>query len=227
VDDAAAIAAELEQGYQAIGRYFVRFSTLILRMRLLMSWRLTHGRDRHEFGELAFAHAQAQAIADSFFAMCRYDGRFDAGEKGVANALNSAVNKVISERNTLAHGDWWAERIADSDPYSLYLVKMHPRRHDGKLADLDAWPAKKLNARSTAMLELTLDVSEFGVLALGLPIPVSNETGGGVTIMENRECRVRDVYTARAGKGSGQTAKAIRNGPLAKRVVRQPVSPRL
>jgi hypothetical protein len=60
---------EIDGTMRAIGRYVVRFSQLAYWMRYLMSVRLAGDGDRTELAELAFAQAEAQRIADSFFAM--------------------------------------------------------------------------------------------------------------------------------------------------------------
>jgi hypothetical protein len=215
--------AGLDDTFRAIGLYFVRFSALVYRMRFVISWRLTRGHDRQELGELALAHAQAQAIADSFFTMCRFDGNLDDAEQLVCSTLCGAVSEVISERNGFAHGDWWTnlmpfEQPADST--AVELIRMQPKRRKGDFADLKRWTAKEIDERSNALHELHEHVIEFGVLALGLPIVTTSKIGSGVTIAEKREYRVKDVFTVRAGKGSGKKAAVLRNGPQAHRIIR-------
>ncbi len=227
MDEAEAAEKQREAGLddtlRAIGLYYVRFSALIYRMRYVISWRLTRGHDRQELGELAFAHAQAQHIADSFFAMCRFDGNLDDQEQAVCATLYGAVNDVIAERNNFAHGDWWTNLLPfeqPADPTAIELIRMQPKRRKGEFADLERWNAEKIDGRSATLHELHEHVVEFGVLALGLPIVAANEQGGGVTIAENREYRVSDVFTVRAGKGTGQKAKVVRNGPKANKIIR-------
>lgn len=230
IADAAIREAGVNDTCRAIGRYIVEFSALIYRMRYVLSWRLTRGHDSQELGELAFAHAQAQFTADSYFSMCRFDGDLDEGEQAVLSALYGAVNDVITDRNSFAHGDWWTDlvpwRTGEVDATTLQLIRMQPKRRKGAFADMDHWSAEALDERAERMLRLQEDVVEFGCLALGLPVVVSNDVGGGVRSAEDREVRVRDVFTTQAGKGSGTKAQVLRNGPKADRVVRvTPASP--
>lgn len=212
--------AEVDDALRAIGRYFVRFSQLVARMRFAMSARLTTGTtDSMELGEIAFATATAQQVADSFFTMCRYDGNFDGNETAIANALRKAVDGAIKDRNYFAHGDWWIDQFYHEHPE---LVRMTPQRRQGDFADLTPYPPKDLEEKCAGLLRMLEDVAEFGALALGLEIIARPEGRPGVRHAEPREFRVRDVFTLQAGKGGvrGTPAKVMRNGPRAHEVVR-------
>jgi len=206
--------ADVNDSYRAIGLYFVRFSRLVMRMRLLMGLRLTIGRDPLELVELAFAGAMAQQIADSFFSMCRFDAKLDDAELGVANVLRDAVNEQITHRNRFAHGDWWIgyDPAGGSAPE---LVRVTPKVRRGNFADLTTHPPDKLDQRSLQVEELVDDVTQFGMLALGIPM-------GRAATELNREYRVRDVYTFRPGKSGRhkQNATFTRDGPRAEEMER-------
>jgi hypothetical protein len=201
--------ADAKDSYRAIGLYVVRFSRLVMRMRLMMGMRLTIGRDPLELFELAIAGAMAQQIADSFFSMCRFDGKLDDDELGVANVLRDAVNEQITHRNRFAHGDWWIgfDPAAGAAPE---LVRVTPKVRKGDFADLTTHPPDKLDQRSRQVEELVDDITEFGMLALGIPV--------GLPATElNREYRVRDVFTVHPGKSGRhkQPATFTRDGPRA------------
>jgi hypothetical protein len=233
VDEAEARAARqavISETFRAIGRYYVLFSALVYRMRFVLSRRLTIDRDAQEFGELPFSHAQAQQIVDAFFSMCRYDADLDESELAVLKVLNNAVNETVTERNNFAHGDWWTDLIptcSPDDAKSLQLVRMQPKRREGPFAELGHWSAEKIDECSDRMYELHEHVVEFGFLALGLPLLTSATGGaGGVRVTKEREYRVGDVFTVRAGKGTGEKAQVLRNGPKAAEIVRVlPASP--
>ena len=221
--DEARWREQANEAYCAIGRYFVVFSRLVAHMRGLMSQRLViKSDDKVELAELAFATATAQQVADSFFAMCRYDGDLSESEKGVCGLLCRAVEEQVEWRNKFAHGDWWVS--ADfSDPANPELIRMTPKKSKGMPAELTQHPPKEMNERSDALWQLTLDVVEFGVLALGLHV-ISTPTKGvlrGTTA--RHKYRVEDVFTYTPPRKSGRNprkAKFERNGPKAGEVVR-------
>ena len=212
--------AEVDDAFRAIGRYFVRFSQLIARMRFAMSRRLTVDTDDvMELGEMAFATATAEQVADSFFMMCRFLGSYEGDEQNIANTLRDQVRKVITERNYFAHGDWWIGRL-NQDPAHPELIRMTPRRNKGDFADLTPYAPDDLDAKSDAMLALIGDVAEFGYLALGLAVPARAEWGG-TRLSAPREYRVSDVFTYLPGRGSRNTpAQVTRNGPRIGEVLR-------
>lgn len=229
MDEADAVAkrqAAVEDVFRAIGRYFVRFSELVYTMRFLMSFRLTNGEENQELAELAFAGAQAQQIADSFFSMCRYDAEFDADEEEIAGTLKKAINVVITERNNFAHGDWWIDSAWVADPTVIQLIRMSPKRHKGDFADLDHWSASGIDQLTDALQDLLGHAAEFGAIALGLPQMVIRTDGPGVRVVENRAYRVKDVFTLRAGKSGRhkQTATVVREGPRAAELMRYSIA---
>src|ERR1700677_4149030 len=211
--------AEVDDGFRAIGLYFVRFSQLVMRMRQFMASRLTIGRDPIELGELAFAGAMAQQVADSFFSMCRFDGELDDDEQGVANLLRKAVNDQITRRNYFAHGDWWIGHAPDSGA-APELVRVTPKSRQGDFAVLETYPPDKLDPWSEEIAELIDDITEFGTLALGLPMVVPAPEGPGWTISQERLYRVSDVSVFHRGKAGRhkQPATFTRDGPKADEV---------
>ena len=214
---------QIDEAHRAIGRYFARFSQLVFRMRYAMSWRLTSGHDPIELGELAFAGAAAQHIADSFFLMCRFDGSFDDDELDIAGTLRDAVNAEITYRNYYAHGDWWIGGLspgASATTADPELIRMLPRSRKGDFADLEAYAPAKLNAQSEQLLELVQNVAEFGALALGHPVVVV--AGDGLTHADKRHYRVKDVFAIEPGRSGtgGQKKRVTRTGPKAAEIVR-------
>lgn len=204
--------ADIMPAREAIGHYFIEFSQLVLRMRYVMAFRLTREHDEHELGELAFAGAAAQQIADSFFSMCRYDGNFDDDELAVSGALYDEVRAVITERNEFAHGDWWVGRLSFEDFKSVAppeLVVRKPKRKKGDFADFNRWTVERLKERSQRLEELVQDVTVFGYVALGLPIATrTNEHG--MLIHESRGHRVGDFLTVAPAKPKeGTKARAV------------------
>lgn len=217
--------ADINEAHRAIGRYFVTFSRLVAHMRGLMSQRLViESKDKVELAELAFGQAEAQRIADSFFAMCRYDGDLSESEKGVCDLLCNAVDEQIKWRNTLAHGDWWISPEF-GDPANPELIRMKPKKRQGIPAELSRHPPKEMDEHSDVLWRLILDVMEFGMLALGLRIVSRSESG--VMRAPRREYRVEDVFTYTPPRNSGKKprkATFARNGPKANEVVR-PIPP--
>jgi hypothetical protein len=197
-----------------------------LRMRQMMGQRLTIGRDPIELGELAFAAAMGQQIADSFFSMCRFDGKLDDDEQGVANILRDAVNEQIKYRNYFAHGDWWIgyDPTAGAAPE---LIRVTPRSRRGDFAVLETYPPDKLDPRSEQIAGLIEDITEFGALALGLPMVVpAPEDLAGWTISQERLYRVRDVFAFHPGKSGRhkQPATFTRDGPRTNEIRRTPIN---
>jgi hypothetical protein len=212
--------ADISEAHRAIGRYFVAFSRLVAQMRGMMSQRLVIvGDDKVELAELAFANATAQPIADSFFAMCRYDGDLSDAEKGVCELLCRAVTDEIEWRNKFAHGDWWiSPRFGD--PAKPELIRMKPKAREGIPAELTQHPPKEMDARSDALWALIRNVTEFGALALGLSVIAHIE--GKTRKAPRRAYRVEDVFAYTPPRKSGrkhEKAKFERSGPRATEVV--------
>jgi hypothetical protein len=210
---------DINEAHRAIGRYFVAFSRLVAHMRGLMSQRLViETGDKVELAELAFG-AMAQQVADSFFAMCRYDGNLSEAEKGVCELLCRAVNDEIEWRNKFAHGVWWIS-ARYGDPANPELIRTTPKKREGLPAELTHHPPKEMDERSDALWELVEHVVEFGALAFGLR--VIKREGGSLRMAKRREYRVEDVFTFTPPRKSGknpQRAKYQRNGPKAAEVV--------
>jgi hypothetical protein len=208
---------EADAAHRAIGRYFVAFSRLIAHMRGLMSQRLViDSYDRVELAELAFATAMAQQVADSFFAMCRYDGELSEAEKGVCELLCRSVNEEIEWRNRFAHGDWWI-----SGPYGdPELIRMTPKKSKGMPAEMTTHPPKEMDERSDTLWALIEDIMDFGRLALGLRVMVRGESG--LVLAPRSKYRVEDVFTYTPPRKSGknpQKATFTRDGPKATTVL--------
>ncbi len=211
--------AEINEAHRAIGRYFVAFSRLVAHMRGLMSQRLVvESNDKPELAELAFG-VMAQQIADSFFAMCRYDGTLSPAEKGVCDLLCDRVNEQIEWRNKFAHGDWWISPRY-GDPGKPELIRTKPKERKGMPAELTHHPPGEIDEQSDALWHLIEDVFEFGVLAFGLRVIARN--GDALRVARRREYRVEDVFTYTPGRSGkrGQKAKYERNGPKANEVVK-------
>jgi hypothetical protein len=211
---------DINEAHRAIGRYFVAFSRLVAHMRGLMSMRLVlKSDDKVELAELAFANATAQPIADSFFAMCRYDGELSEIEKGVCELLCRAVNDEIAWRNKFAHGDWWIS-TRYGDPAQPELIRMKPKASKGVPAELTHHPPNEMDERSNALWALVRDVVEFGALALGLRVIANMD--GSIRAAPRRAYRVEDVFTYTPPRKSGrkpEKAKFERNGPKATEVI--------
>lgn len=75
-------------------------------MRTTNSARLAGEHEWIELAELALAQAEAQRVADSFFAVCRYDGRLDETGLRVTAVLQGQVSATIEQPWVFAHGDW-------------------------------------------------------------------------------------------------------------------------
>jgi hypothetical protein len=102
----------------------------------------------------------------------------------------------------------------------LELIRMQPKRRKGSFANLEPWSSKPLDERANALWEMVETVAEFGTLAMGLPV-LAAAPDGGWTIAKDREFRVRDVLTPKAGRGSkGQKASVVRDGPKATEIAR-------
>ena len=226
--DEAQVMKEMDDLLRAVGHYFVSFSQLVFRMRYVMSWRLTYAtEDKQEFAELAFASASAQQIADAFFSMCRFDGNLNDDERAVSKALSTAVNEAITSRNVFAHGDLWPE-LAPSELASstaeavLELINMYPKRRQGAFADLEQWSTGRLDERAEELWDLLEQVTEFGALAMGLPVVGRAADGAAWEIAPLRKYRVSDVYSFKpgtSGRPEKQTkGKVVRNGPKADEV---------
>ena len=104
-----------DDGYRAIGRWFVEFARLVGGMRANMEERLREP-DHPEVAQLIFGAATAKQISDAFFAMCRLIGDFDEAETNVANQLQKAADEEITRRNNIAHGDWIIGKGNDPQP---------------------------------------------------------------------------------------------------------------
>ena len=212
--------ADLNEAHRAIGRYFVTFSRLVAHMRGLMSQRMVvKSGDKVELAELAFATAPAQQIADSFFAMCRYDGDLSESEKGVCELLCRAVQEQIEWRNKFAHGDWWISPYY-GDPAKPELIRVTPKKREGMPAELTHHPPAEMDKRSDALWALIRDLTEFGALALGLRVIA--HVGGETRVVPRRTFRVEDIFTYTPSRKSGrnpQKAKFERDGPRANEVV--------
>ncbi len=213
--------ADIDEAHRAIGRYFVAFSRLVAHMRGLMSQRLVIASgDKIELAELAFG-VMAQQIADSFFAMCRYDGNLSEPERGICELLCRAVDDEIEWRNRFAHGDWWISQRY-GDPTKPELIRVKPKKRKGMPAELTHHPPKEMDERSDALWTLIEDVVEFGVLALGLRT-ISRVKEHKLRSTRPRAYRVEDVFTYTPRRESGknpQKAKFERNGPKASEVIR-------
>ena len=187
---------QTEAAYRAIGRYIVEFSELVWAMRGMIETHLNgplagaDTEDEPRVGasvELLLGEATAQYIANVFFATCREVGELDESELDVTNALSDAVNKVIEERNHIAHGDWivW---FPGTPPW---VTRTRPARKTGPRKSED-YPPEDLERKTDNMEALTDLVVTYGDLALGLWMLIKSEDG---TIHERRpdELRVRDV----------------------------------
>jgi len=189
-------------------------------MRRLIAWRLTIGRDNPMLAELVLGDATASQIADAFFGLCAYVGRFDEAEESIAKNLRNTVKRAIEKRNDIAHGDWWVGLASyDADAIDLpTLIRIRPLRSKG-VEKIEELAAGDIDALSRDIGLLINDLEEFGHIALGLPVMRSNTPppGGprGKTNVSVGEYRVAEILTLRDGK-------IVRDGPCAAEIARVP-----
>ena len=217
-------AAELNDAYRALGRFIVKFSQLISRMRWLASWRVALNSSENEnYAELFFVEASAGNVSDAFFGLCRLIADYTPEEDEVAGKLQNDVMKVIKYRNRTAHGDWWVGYLSTkgdkiADPAFTVLKRLG--KTDRHFAEDEPVPVKKLDERTDQLVELTALVSEFGFLALGFPLGVFETEEDGVLTVKYRPTgtqpstryRVSDVLTM---TGPQHKRRVVRQGPKA------------
>lgn len=211
---------QTDDAFRAVGRYVVEFSQLTSRMRRLVAWRLTIGRDNPMLAELVLGDAMASQIADAFFGLCAYVGHFDEPEERIATNLRNTVKRAIEKRNDIAHGDWWIGLASyDADAIDLpTLIRIRPVRSHG-VEKVEELAVADIDALSRKIGLLINDLEEFGQIALGLPLMRSNTppAGGprGKTNVSVGEYRVADILALRDGK-------IARDGPCAAEIARVP-----
>jgi hypothetical protein len=199
-----------DDGYRAIGRWFVEFARLVGGMRANMEERLREP-DQPEVAQLIFGAATAKQISDAFFAMCRLIGDFDEAETNVANQLQKAAEEEITRRNNIAHGDWIIGKGNDPATAQTALVRVHPNRrkppHNTKYTSTDL---DDLSERLGRLCRMTW---VFGMIVLGGPIMT---TSGRV--MPGGTYRVSDVLIVKNVPRSGKGGDVVVGGPRASEI---------
>jgi hypothetical protein len=225
---AASHKENVDDAYQALGRYVANFSYLILVMRSLLGRRLQFQprpeirladlQRRNEDSEIlsmVFGEATAMQIARSFFGACDVAGHFDDPERAVASHLKKLVVKEIERRNDFAHGDWHVGAAeggvsvgtvggpppAAPEPPSGTQPPLLARNKPGRNGGAQSAQFISTTTLSKAADEvnaLAFTVYEFGELALRLST--------------TDEFRVGDIFLVRGPK----SARALkREGPRA------------
>jgi hypothetical protein len=201
---------EKDNAYRAIGRWIVLFAALMARMRNASLGYFGDGTlRRHTELELLVGEAMPQAIANTFFGLCRLVADYDDNEQAVANALEKKVGEVIKQRTHIAHGDWFIGQLtADSPEGALHvrdpiLRRVLPGSKERKDVPIKTQQlsVEELDAQCVRLGELLDLVVEFGDLALGGLIVVGEDgemrdaTGmlrvGDVLVIEGAQ-RARD-----------------------------------
>lgn len=201
-----------DDGYRAIGRWFVEFARLIGGMRSNMEERLRDA-EYPEVAQLIFAAAGAQQIADAFFAICRTVGNLDAAEINVANQLQNEVGTEITRRNNIAHGDWIIGKGNEPSTAATALVRVHANRRKGPYHQVTAMTSASLDELSERLMTLSSMTYVFGMVVLGGPI----QTTTGVVVPEGTY-RISDLLVAenvpRGGKGGDVVIGGRRAGEV-------------
>lgn len=198
-----------DEGYRAIGRWFVEFARLIGGMRSNMETRLQKHDERPEVVQLVFGAATAQQIADAFFAMCRLVGDLDAAENNVATQLQNAIGKEITRRNNIAHGEWVLGQGLEPGIAQAYLVRVHPNRRKAPHHEVTTMTSKDLDERSDRLDSLSRLTYVFGMIVLGGPILTKNGVVPADTF------RVSDVLVAENVPKNGKGGEVVMAGPKA------------
>jgi hypothetical protein len=201
-----------EDVYSAIGRYMVAFSDLIRNMRELMERRLAHSPYQDDaLPRIVLAGAAADGIQKAFFGMCRHLREDDdSNEDKVEGVIRTEVQRAMSERNDIAHGDWFVN-LHDRQTGELrdaVVLRLAPMRAEGHERVIE-YSVDRLEGATQDLRDLTVRVIDFGLIALGLPALVENG--------KQHELRIRDVWTAQ-DHGSKRKTTISRDGPLASRV---------
>jgi hypothetical protein len=207
-----------DEAHRAIGRYVVAFSQLIYQMRIIIVYGMTTDA---KLGELALGQATAQQIADSFFGICRYRGNLDSVEANIANQLQTEVGQKVTERNKIAHGEWWVGGALGGARRTLELarlVRVYPNRREGDFEQVDQYSAADLDKISDRLIELRTFVSDFGRGALGMPMYLADQT-----MSAPGEYGISDVLVAKDVPKSGKGGTVVREGPRASELYAGPL----
>jgi hypothetical protein len=227
VDDASYVT-QVNDAYRALGRHVVKFSMLISRMRWLVSWRVAlHSTEPYNYAEMLFLEAAAGRISDVFFGLCQIIHKYDPDteELEVAGKLQAEVARAVKYRNRLAHGDWWVGYLHGSeDPERIedpaFTVLKRLSKTDTHFAEDEFVPVADLDAKTDRLVELTALVTEFGYLALELPIGVLETKREGETVITHSKPGTEPSTRYRVGEvfgmaGRGQHRRLVRNGTKA------------
>lgn len=209
--------AEYEQqrddGYRAIGHYFVAFSQLMHHLRGVIAWKLADAsatNPNETFAEMILGESMPKLIIDSFFGMCRLVGDFDKTEQLIETRLRNEAIEASIKRNDIAHGDWWvgllshhaAEKVRDPS-----LVRIKPGRVGEHPEKVENFSVRDLDRMADQLLLMANTLIEFGRLALALPILRHQDPPDTGTRVSRGEFRVRDVYAYEGSKQSGRVAR--------------------
>jgi hypothetical protein len=222
--DTDAYVAQVSDAYRAIGRHVVKFSLLVSRMRWLICWRLSaRSSEPNNYAEVLFVDMAAGRVGDAFFSLCQLVAGYDDEERLVAAKLQNDVLKAVKFRNRIAHVDWWvghAPYDADKINDPVYTTLKRMGKSDAHFAEDVTVPVRDLDKKTNQLLGLTNFVTEFGYLALGLPLGVYETDEDGETIVQHNQpgsepstiYRVRDVFKM---GGLKQDQYVVREGPKA------------
>lgn len=109
----------------SIGAYVCAFSALVVGMRIWMVQQLA--AKPPILAEIPFGDASARHIADAFFGMCHAASPLvDKADRKVPNWIADRVQKEITWRNDVAHGDLWPRH-----PEGTQMVRVDPTSRDG------------------------------------------------------------------------------------------------
>ncbi len=195
-------SAEKDAGYRAIGRYLVAFSQLTAYMRRLIARHLVEGTARPRSSiEILLGDVGPRNIADSFFGLCRTAGDLEGDELLVAARLQKRVMEANEFRTDVAHGDWSVGDLEGADAtcvLPLELLRIKASRREVPAAQWISITVDELNAFADDLWTLTMLVSDFGTLALGLSRWVYEDSPSGRAMSlagPESGIRVRDVYS--------------------------------
>lgn len=211
--------AEKDAGYRAIGRYVVAFSQMIAYMRRMIARHLTEGTPRpRSHVEMLLGDVGPKNVADSFFGLCRAAGELQGDELKVASRLQQRVMEANEFRTDVSHGDWTIGDFEGSDAERVLppeLLRIKAGRREGMPAQSISITVDELNALTDDLWTLTMLLSDFGKLALGLPIWVyedRGEAGRRLAGAAESGIRVGDVYV---NEGTVAQPRIARTGPRA------------
>jgi len=163
-----------------------------------MGLRLTIGRDPLELVELAFAGAMAQQ--NRGLVLLDVPVRREAGRCRARRRERPARRRQRADHAPQPlRPRRLVDRIRPRRRFSARACPRHPKVRRGNFADLTTHPPDKLDQRSLQVEELVDDVTQFGMLALGIPWAAQppNSTASTASEMYTRSDPANPVATNR------------------------------